>query len=625
MQPNKLKSILKQILIISLTFCGFAWSKDTSAEKVMDTGNTEPHRMEEVVVSATRFETPGTNVTANIDIITKEDIEKMPVTTVAEVLQYIPGVYIEFNGGPGSNATATIQGSQVTQVSIYRDGVPLNQLANPMTDLSYLYVDTIERIEVYKGAASSAWGSSLGGVINIVTKEPDPQKTFTGDARISYGTNHSSKNHGSFTGTIEKFSYLCSFAHNKSDGFFEHTEYDNDSAYAKLNYYPSETTLINFIYSYEKGRNADPVLNFPGFWDDSQMERHYQRLMFEFSPTDTFLLTIEGRHHKFENKIEDVFPRYRLIYNDYEDELWGGSARINWDVTDNNSLVIGYDGDWGEYEWNNYAKEYDTGNWAAFVNDTITAGNFSFNVGMRLDDNDDFGSEFSSSGGIVYRFSEDRALIRAQVAKGFSAPPPAMVHALPPYGNPDLEPEIAINYQLGGEIQAFKFLRFELNLFYADVEDLITYVYNPDPEVPRFINMEEVTRQGFEGNITAAFDWGLKLSFGGSFVDVKDEQTDMVIKDIPRRMLTITSTYRHQLLTHSLHGKYIDHNSSYIETRDRKFVFDYLLDIKMPFFKKVENASLFGAVYNIFNTRYLYRSIWPKPGRWAEIGVRFEF
>ena len=161
-----------------------------------------------------------------------------------------------------------IQGSEIRHVAVFQDNVPLNQLANPMTDLSYIPVDTIDRIEIYKGAASSAWGSSLGGVINIITKDPDRKKPFAADVRTSYGEYETSKSRGTVSGTMDRLGYLVSLTHEQSDGFIRHTQYQQDAVYAKINYDLGTKSRLNFVYSYDKGRNEDPILNYPDFWDD---------------------------------------------------------------------------------------------------------------------------------------------------------------------------------------------------------------------------------------------------------------------------------------------------------------------------------------------------------------------
>jgi vitamin B12 transporter len=605
------------IVSASVTFSLNAWAENATTE-------TEAYQLEEMVVTATRAEIPKQEVAANITVVTRDDMKRMPASNAAEVLQYIPGVYVEFNGGLGSDATARIQGSEIRHVAVYQDGVPLNQLLNPRTDLSYLPIDAIDRIEIYKGPASSAWGSSLGGVINVVTKEPDRKKPFAADVRTSYGEYVTLKSRGTLGGTVDRFGYLLSLTHDESDGFIKHTEYEQDSIYGKLNYELGETSRLNFAYSYDKGRNEDPLPNYPGFWDDIDNKRTYERLLFETSPAKNLDLIFEGRHHRFDSRIEDVYSDSREIYNDYVDETWGVSVRIRYDSSEVNTLVLGFDEDWGEFDWMSevYGRdlEGDTTNRATYANDTFTVGDLTFNAGLRYDHNDDFGGEFSPSGGVVYRISGKDALIRAQIAKGFSVPDVLWIHH-PENGNPDLNPETAMNYQLGGEVQPFEFLKVELNFFRADIKDLIDK--NPDTE--KYENIDKVTRQGIEGNVTASFDFGLTVSFGGSYVDVVDEETDDVIKDIPRTMYNASASYTHEWMTHSIVGRYIDHNSTYPETKDKVFIFDYLISVKLPLPERYGKPSLFGAVYNVTNTSYLCREVWPQPDRWVEGGVRFEF
>lgn len=582
------------------------------------------YELEEIVVSATRVETPRQEVAANITVITRDDIKKMPVSNTAEVLQHIPGIYVEFNGGLGSQAVAAIQGSDFRHVAVYQDGVPLNMLLNPVVDVSYLPIDNIDRIEIYKGAASSAWGSALGGVINIITREPDPKKPFAADLQGSYGEFETIKGRGTWSGTVDHFGYLLSLTHDESDGFIDHTEYEQDAVYGKINYELDETSRVNVVYSYDEGSNADPVLNWPDFWDDVDRRRTYQRLLFETSPTENSGLTVEGRHQQFFTRADDVFSDHREIFNDYDEETWGVSARFNCRAFEANTLGLGFDEDWGKYHYVSEVFgddiESSTRNWGTYVNDTYSVGKFSFNAGIRYDDNADFGSATSPSAGAVYRISGDDTLIRVQVAKGFSAPPSVWVNH-PEIGNKDLEPETGTNYQLGGEVRPFKFLWLELNLFRAEIEDLIV----PNYDTERYENIDKVTRQGVEGNIRAAFDCGLALSFGGSYVDVRDEETDEVIQDIPRTLFNVSASYTYEWMTHSIVGRYVDHNSSYPETEDKVFVFDYLLKVKLPFPDQYGNANLFGAVYNLTNASYIYREVFPKPDRWIEGGVSFEY
>ena len=342
--------------------------------------------------------------------------------------------------------------------------------------------------------------------------------------------------------------------------------------------------------------------------------------MLELDLSDNLSLELEGRHHRFDIFIEDVFPDHRAVFNDYEDEIWGASTRLNWTSGFGNTLLLGFDGDWGSYDWINYTDTYHTGNWALYLQDTFTHGAWTFSAGVRNDHNDDFGDETSPSAGVVYRFQKAGALIRTQIARGFSVPPASWVHD-PQWGNPGLQPETALNVQLGGEIQPLPFLHCELNLFRAEVDELIRFDFNS----LTFQNIEAVTRQGLEGDLFFTTPVGLSFSLGGSYTDVRDDQTDEVIADIPRSQYHLSLKYTHPRTTQTLVGRYIDHNSSFAETNDQVFVLDYRFKFFLPWPANGTPATIFGAVYNLLDQDYLYRNAWPQPGRWAEAGLQVVF
>ena len=576
---------------------------------------------ETMVVTATRCPQDASTVTANISVVTAEEIERLPVSTVAEALQFVPGVYIDFQGGPGSDASGIgIQGSETRHVAIYQDGVPLTILANRSTDLSLLPVADVERIEVYKGAASSAWGSAMGGVINIITKRPDPNRPVSIDATGSYGEYNTGKARATLSGTSGRLGWLLSGSHEKSDGFMDRADYRQDSGYGKIDYDLGKLGRIDLAAFYGDGQDAQPLPNYPDFWDDREQRRTYQRLAWEIFPTEALALTAEIRHQKYDTRIEDVYADYRALYNDYLDETWGGSLKASWDITASNTLSAGCDSDWGEYDYVYYADTYDTRDWALWANDTATFGPLTVNAGLRYDNDLNFGSQVSPSAGAVYRFSRYGALLRAQAARGFSAPPAALIND-PTYGNPDLDAETANTYQLGGEIQPCRFFKAEANVFRADMADLITW----DSATGVFQNIDSVKRQGVEGGLTALLDCGLTLYFGGCYVDVFDKNTNERIQDIPKLTYTARALYTGTWLSHTLVGRFTDHNSSYAETRDKRFVWDYKLMVCLPFSKKHDTAKLFLNIHNLTDSDYLYRTSRPKPGRWVEGGVHFVF
>ncbi len=603
------------MLFIALHASGIAAAGKTDGEE------RDIYQMQPVVVTATRLDTPLEDISANVAVITREEIERLPATTVAELLQYVPGVHVEISGGPGSYAGGiSMQGSETRQVAVYQDGVPLNELDNPRTDLSYLPLDTIDRIEVYKGAASAAWGSALGGVINIVTRTPDSAKPFAADIHASYGEFDTIRARGSFNGTQGRFGYLVSVVHNESDGYRDNTGYEENSVYAKFHYNTGETGRLGFAYFYDEGGNADPVIPYPDFWDDISRERTYQRILFETELAAGWSAGVEGRHHQWEIHIDDVFEDMKAVYNDYKDESWGGGGRLTYRKTPDHTFNIGFDGNSGEYDYIGFDRIYTTETWALYANDTLKANNWVFNAGLRYDDDSTFGEAVSPVLGAVVHLWDGKALIRFQVARGFSAPPAAWVQD-PNFGNPDLDSETALNYQLGGEITPYRFFSFHWHLFRADVDDLIRFDYDNW----RYENIDKVVRQGVEGGITAVLPGDLTLSFSGSYVDVRNDLTDDIIKDIPRTLYTVQVNHSFRNFSHALTGTYTDYNSSFPETSDKKFIFNYKFTLDLPRGDDFGNPGIYGAVYNIGDTHHLYREVWPKPRRWVEVGVRFRF
>jgi len=608
----------KLVGIISLCLLAGPWGR---ADGQAANGEGGASERPEIVITYNREETPVDEVAGDVYVVTKKDIEKMPATTVAEVLQNVPGVYVFFAGGPGSLSTASIQGCQDRQVAVYQDGVLLNMLANPIANLSLLPADIIDRIEVYKGAASSAWGSALGGVINIITREPAVSKPFSGELTGSCGDSQTYKGAGTVSGTVDRLGYFLSGSHNSSDGFMSHTSYSQDSAYGKVNYFLNPTSRLNFACSYDAGQNADPTPRYPSFWDDVRQHRLYERLLYETQPIKGLSFTVEGRHQDLDSTIWDVYSNHRSLYQDYSERSWGTSARASYRAGAN-TLGAGFDGDWGEYDFSQYSRRFSSGNWGLYANDSCQIGRLTLNGGIRYDNNIDFGSEVSPSGGAVFRLPWMDALIRLQIARGFSAPPGAWVND-PRYGNEDLKPETALNYQAGCEFRPLSFLKIQAGLFRSEIHNFIGFNY---PHY-RYENISDVTRQGFEANAVASFGPSLSVAFGGTCADVRDDRTGKAVEDAPRTLMNASVSYVWKRTTQSIVGRYIDNNSSYPETHDKVFVFDYLFKFRLPVPQLAgkDPVTLFAAVYDLTDAGYLYRNSFPQPGRRVEGGVSFQF
>ncbi len=112
-----------------------------------------------------------------------------------ELLDRVPGLFIQRVNGAGHYTVARVRGSTAAQVSVYVDGVQMNLTGDAAVNLSAIPADNIERIEVYRGYVPARFaGAPLGGVINIVTKKPNE-----GHGHITQGI----KSYGGYSSTYE--------------------------------------------------------------------------------------------------------------------------------------------------------------------------------------------------------------------------------------------------------------------------------------------------------------------------------------------------------------------------------------------------------------------------------------
>ncbi|WP_313144435.1 TonB-dependent receptor [Stenotrophomonas sp.] len=155
---------------------GLALASTAHADAAADASSAK--QMDTVVVTATGAQQWIKDAPASISVITREEIERKPVTSIGQLLSTVPGV----TGGyalSGSQSKIRLRGlpEQYTLILIdgrrqgNSSGVNYRDDLGPQ-DLNWLSPDMIERIEVVRGPMSSLYGSdAMGGVINIITRK----------------------------------------------------------------------------------------------------------------------------------------------------------------------------------------------------------------------------------------------------------------------------------------------------------------------------------------------------------------------------------------------------------------------------------------------------------------------
>ncbi len=132
-----------------------------------------PDSPENIVVTATRVPSKVENLPAGVTVIDRKTIEERGYVSLVDALSAVPGLRVVQSGGPGAQTSLFVRGTNSNHVLVLRDGIPINDPSDPGGAFNF-GVDTlndVERIEVIRGPASSAYGSgAIGGVINLITR-----------------------------------------------------------------------------------------------------------------------------------------------------------------------------------------------------------------------------------------------------------------------------------------------------------------------------------------------------------------------------------------------------------------------------------------------------------------------
>ena len=102
--------------------------------------------------------------------VSRAEIEALPIQTIADILQYLPGLDVRTRGANGAQADISMRGGTFDQVLILLNGVSLNDFHTGHYALNIpIPADMIERIEVLQGTSANLFGA-FSGAINIITR-----------------------------------------------------------------------------------------------------------------------------------------------------------------------------------------------------------------------------------------------------------------------------------------------------------------------------------------------------------------------------------------------------------------------------------------------------------------------
>ena len=426
--------------------------KSGKQDETLVTGVEED--IEEIIVTATRTETPVSQLPDSVSIVSRAQIDQQKATTIFEALRSVPGLNIQKSGSIGRQTEMTIRGSSTSQVLVMIDGVQVNSPTTGTFNFANLTTDNIEKIEVVRGAQSTLYGSdAMGGVINIVTKKGKGKPKF--GIRSEFGTPERTYNESiSSSGSIKKFNYSVDLARIDSDGRGADDDYDKTNISSKFGYEINERIDFETAMRYndsmvgidDRAFKQDPNrssqnedFNMNTVLNQSLTDWWSHRLKFSFADSD--LLSID---RPSPGTSETSGSRFRL-----DTQIYTGNWQHTLEYKDIDTFVAGFEFENQTADNGDFKEALINRGWY-FQNQFKLWDRFFFNAGVRIDDNNTFGKDVNPKFSVAYHLKETDTKFKANYGKGFRGPTLNQLF-FPNFGVPTLDPEESESYDLGFE------------------------------------------------------------------------------------------------------------------------------------------------------------------------------
>ena len=498
-------------------FCAFVLAilsaSALPAQEPADTLEIDP-----VIVTATRVPRPAAAVPALVTVLRGDDLRARGIGTVFEALRDVPGTVVVQTGAFGGQTSLFLRGGQSNYVKVLVDGVPVNQPGGSF-DFANLRTDNVDRIEVLRGPASVVYGSdAVTGVIQVFTRRGGGPGN--GEVTLSGGTYGTLDWDAQTSGGSRKASYSFGVSRLTSDGLYAfNNDYRNTLGSALFRLAPDERTDATLTVRYH-----DNTFHFPT--NGAGVPQDQNQYTFGSGPTigldvgRFFTPRLEARLLLATNHAQGGYddrpdsPADSNLYHSL-DRFGRSIADLRANLHLRGSVVTAGAALEQESERSTNICQssfgdcttppIDTSRWDRAVYAQVVtdiARRLSLVGGVRLDDNQRFGTYGTYRAGVVYRLA---AGTRARVTAGSSFREPTFYENFATgfsTGNPDLKPEHAHTWEVGLE-QSAAGGRARVSGTFFDQRFVDMIDYNPSA-TPNYANIAAATARGVELGIHVA-------------------------------------------------------------------------------------------------------------------------
>lgn len=440
---------------------------------------------EAVVVSATRSEAPTSQVGAATTVFNVEEIERRGVPVVGELLRATPGVAVVRSGGLGSVTSLFVRGGESSYNKVLLDGIPLNEPGGTF-NFSNLTTEFVERVEVVRGAQSALFGSdAMASVVQVISARAPrglshPSILASGEAG-SYDSRRGSASIGASRGLWDAALHV---GRQHTNNRVPNNAFDNTTLAGNGGVAPSSNLSIRLVGRTEFGRTGVPGATAFGRPDmdaffhrrdgvlgatiDHQVsDRWQQRATYAVSVShqqSTNLRIDPPYTPHFDNHIAPFafsdFPYDSLTDLRRHFASYQVDARVDGPGANQQLLTFAFDVNaergvlTDRMAGSAVRAARDNFGWTA--QHQWLGARASISSGLRIEQNDSFGTAVAPRVSVAYLASENTKL---KFNAGLGVKEPTLLQSFSPspffLGNPDLEPERARSIDAGVEQRLF--------------------------------------------------------------------------------------------------------------------------------------------------------------------------
>lgn len=580
--------------------------------------NEKSTDIEDVVITGTLKAVRRSESPVAVEVYSPTYFKKNPTPNIFDALQNVNGVRPQLNCNICSTGDIHINGLEGPYTMVLIDGMPIVSSLGTVYGMSGIPNSLVERLEIVKGPASSLYGSeAVGGLINIITKNPtnaplfnaDLFSTTWGEYNVDVGFKFNAGKKAQVLTGINYFNYQNK-SDNNHDNFTDVTLQDRISVFQKWNFQRKENRLFTVAgrYMYEDRWGGDIR------WNKSYRggDEIYGESIYT-NRTELF-----GNYQLPVN--EKMFFGFSLVNND-QDSRYGETSyianqkiafgQLTWDKKlGNQDLLAGAAVRYTYYDDNTAGTSNGLGEnepektWlpGVFIQDEIAlAEDHKLLLGFRYDYNNIHGNIFTPR--MAYKWSiNQNNIFRLNIGTGFrvvnlfTEDHAALTGARDVIVLNDLKPEKSYNANLN-YIKKMYFgsgsnITLDASAFYTYFTNRIVPDYETNTSQIIYDNIDgHAISKGFSLNSELNFSNGLKFILGGTLME---------------NTITTNGFTEHQILTEKFMGTWA---VSY-KIRPWNTTIDYTGNIyspmRLPLLGELDPRKPYSPWWSIQNIQFTY-------------------